>query len=38
MVVGIDIYYDSVKKGRLVGGVICFINNLLIRYYSRIIF
>lgn len=38
MVVGIDTYHDSAKKGRSVGGVICSTNNLLTRYYSRTTF
>ncbi|XP_061163361.1 piwi-like protein 1 isoform X1 [Saccostrea echinata] len=38
MVVGVDTYHDSAKKGRSVGGVICSLNKTLTRYYSRTTF
>ena len=38
MVVGIDSYHDSSKKGRSVGGVIASMNQALTRYYSRCTF
>ncbi|WAR02486.1 PIWL1-like protein [Mya arenaria] len=38
MVVGIDSYHDSAKKGRSVGGVIASMNQALTRYYSRCTF
>ena len=38
MVVGVDTYHDSAKKGRSVGGVICSLNQKLTRYYSRTTF
>ncbi|XP_052219954.1 piwi-like protein 1 [Dreissena polymorpha] len=38
MVVGIDTYHDSAKKGRSVGGVIASMNPALTRYYSRCTF
>lgn len=38
MVVGIDSYHDSSKKGRSVGGVIASMNTALTRYYSRCTF
>lgn len=34
MVVGIDSYHDSAKKGRSVGGIVCSLNQKLTRYYS----
>lgn len=34
MVVGIDTYHDSAKKGRSVGGIVCSLNPKLTRYYS----
>ncbi|XP_048752927.1 piwi-like protein 1 isoform X2 [Ostrea edulis] len=38
MVVGIDSYHDSSKKGRSVGGVVASTNQALTRYYSRCTF
>ena len=38
MIVGIDSYHDSSKKGRSVGGVIASMNQSLTRYYSRCTF
>ena len=38
MVIGIDSYHDSAKKGRSVGGVVASINPALTRYYSRCTF
>lgn len=38
MVVGIDSYHDSAKKGRSVGGVIASMNQALTRFYSRCTF
>ena len=38
MVVGIDTYHDSAKKGRSVGGMIASLNSALTRYYSRCTF
>lgn len=38
MIVGIDSYHDSAKKGRSVGGVIASMNQALTRYYSRCTF
>lgn len=38
MVIGIDTYHDSAKKGRSVGAFIASMNNNLTRYYSRCAF
>lgn len=38
MVIGIDTYHDSAKKGRSVGGVVCSINRTITRFYSRCTF
>jgi len=38
MVVGIDTYHDSAKKGRSVGAFIASMNQTLTRYYSRCAF
>ncbi|VDI77989.1 aubergine [Mytilus galloprovincialis] len=38
MVVGIDTYHDSAKKGRSVGGIVCSMNRNLTRYYSSTTF
>lgn len=38
MVVGIDCYHDSAKKGRSIGGFIASMNQTLTRYYSRAVF
>jgi len=38
MVVGMDVYHDSLQKGTSVVGVIASINNEMTRYYSRVIF
>ena len=38
MVVGIDTYHDSAKKGRSVGGFVASMNKNLTRYYSRVAF
>jgi aubergine-like protein len=38
MVVGIDTYHDSLKKGRSVGAFIASMNSTLTRYYSRCAF
>ncbi len=38
MVVGIDSYHDSAKKGRSVGAFIASMNKHLTRYYSRCTF
>lgn len=35
MVVGIDTYHDSAKKGRSVGGFVASLNDSLTRYYSQ---
>ena len=38
MVVGIDTYHDSAKKGRSVGGFVASLNGSFTRYYSQTIF
>ena len=38
MVVGIDTYHDSAKKGRSVAGYVASMNKSLTRYYSRVAF
>ena len=38
MVVGIDTYHDSAKKGRSVAGYVASMNKNLTRYYSRVAF
>ncbi|XP_041347966.1 piwi-like protein 1 isoform X1 [Gigantopelta aegis] len=38
MVIGIDTYHDSSSKGRSVGGVVCSVNRLMTRYYSKVTF
>ncbi|XP_048257294.1 piwi-like protein 1 [Haliotis rufescens] len=38
MVVGIDTYYDSARKGRSVAGVVASVNKNLTRYYSKCTF
>ena len=38
MVVGIDTYHDSAKKGRSVGGFVASLNGSFTRYYSKTIF
>jgi len=38
MVVGIDTYHDSSKKGRSVGGFVASLNKTFTRYYSETIF
>ena len=38
MVVGIDCYHDSAKKGRSIGAFIASMNSKLTRYYSRCTF
>jgi len=36
MVIGFDVYHDSLNKGQSIGGFIASMNNSLTRYYSRI--
>jgi aubergine-like protein len=38
MVVGIDTYHDSAKKGQSVVGFVASMNQKLTRYYSRVSF
>lgn len=38
MVIGIDCYHDSAKKGRSIGGFVASMNQTLTRYYSRAVF
>ena len=38
MVVGIDTYHDSAKKGRSVAGYVASMNKNLTCYYSRVAF
>lgn len=38
MVIGIDTYHDSAKKGRSVVGFVASMNKSLTRYYSRATF
>ena len=38
MVIGIDTYHDSAKKGRSVAGYVASMNKNLTRYYSRVAF
>jgi len=38
MVVGIDCYHDSAKKGRSVGAFVASLNRNLTRFYSRCCF
>jgi len=38
MVVGVDTYHDSAKKGRSVGGFVASMNQTLTRYYSNCAF
>ena len=38
MVIGVDTYHDSSSKGRSVGGVVCSLNRLMTRYYSKVTF
>lgn len=38
MVVGIDTYHDSAKKGRSVGGFVASLNKTFTRYYSQTVF
>lgn len=35
MVIGIDTYHDSAKKGRSVGGFVASLNKSFTRYYSQ---
>lgn len=35
MVVGIDTFHDTAKKGRSVGGFVASLNKTLTRYYSQ---
>lgn len=38
MVIGIDVYYDVFRGGRLVGGFVVSMNKSLIRWYLRVCF
>jgi len=38
MVVGIDVYHDSLNKGTSVAGVISSMNDEMTKYYSRVVF
>ena len=35
MIIGIDSYHDSAKKGRSVGGFVASLNKTFTRYYSK---
>jgi len=38
MVVGMDVYHDSAKKGRSVVGFVASLNRSVTRYFSKVVF